>query len=63
MHQAMNLTAAGRESVIIKNEIFCRKKWISKDDLESLERKGLQLAKMLNALISSIKKNYLKNSS
>ena len=36
--------------------IFHRKQWIDKEDLESLENDGLQLTKMLNALIRSIKK-------
>jgi len=44
------------ETVTMLN-IFHRKKWINKSDLETLEREGLQLAKMLNAIISSIKKS------
>ena len=44
------------ETVTMLN-IFHRKQWIDKSDLETLESEGLQLVKMLNALISSIKKS------
>jgi len=38
-------------------EIFLRQRWINKDTFIDLKIKGMGIAKMLNALINSIKKD------
>ena len=39
-------------------EIFLRQNWISKDKFMELKEKGKEIAKMLNALINSIKRGH-----